>query len=166
MEIAEHIVGLLMLHNEVSIPEVGIIKARYKNATVHPTQHTFSPPSKIFSFEKNIAADNSLLISTVEQKENCSYEIASSMISKYVAEIKQSLNGKGAFIISGIGRFYFDIEKKLLFTPLTDRNYLAASFGLPEFISPPVLRPENILSYAAVSTKKEKKKRKINWFRF
>ncbi|MGB3075930.1 MAG: hypothetical protein WBB36_11445 [Chitinophagales bacterium] len=166
MEVTDYICKLLLYKDCVVIPGFGTLETAYAPATVHPTQHLFQPPHKSLSFSKNVAAQDELLIQYISSEESCNYESAKEKVKQYVMIIEHELLTKGSYLAKGIGKFYFDIEKQQQFLADNTNNYLLSSYGLSDFISPPVLRPENIPGYAKSPLKGEKKKRKFIWFRF
>jgi len=166
MNVSKFIAELLMHHDCLIIPGFGVITGEEKSAGIHPVQHSFQPPEKFFSFNAATTGGDNLLVELISKKEVCSKEFATKTVRGFVEEIKNSLKEKGAYELKGIGKFYLDIEKKLRFISQPDKNYLLSSFGLPEFISKPVLHPENIPAYSPRPLKQERKKRKFIWFRF
>lgn len=165
MKVTESIAELLLQYDYVIIPLLGTITSEEKAATIHPVQYSFLPPQKIFVFDPSHMAGDDLLVEMISKKEMITKEEATKGLLEFTEEVRTSLKEKGAFELNGIGKFYFDIEKKLQFTSRPDKNYLLSSFGLPEFISKPVLHPENIPAHPP-PPKLEKKKRRFIWFRF
>ena len=155
-----------MQYDRVIIPGFGALQAEYHTASIHPAEHSFEPPQKKFSFNPSLKAEDDLLIEKISNTETQSKEEAAKRVKDFIEVIEASLREKGAYELKGIGKFYVDIEKELKFTSHPDKNYLLSSFGLPEFVSKPVLRRENIPSYSVQPPKQDKKKRKFIWFRF
>ncbi|MEO6166967.1 MAG: hypothetical protein ABIO46_12720 [Chitinophagales bacterium] len=166
MEVSEYICKLLLHHHQVVIPGFGALETTYAPATVHPTQHLFQPPRKSLSFSKNVAAQDELLIQFISVEERISHEAAKEKVQQFVTNIEHDLLKKGSYLAEGIGKFYFDIEKQQQFLADNTNNFLLSSYGLSDFISPPVLRPENIPGYGKQQQRTEKKKRRFIWFRF
>lgn len=166
MKVTESIAELLLKHDYVIIPRFGIITGEEKGTTIHPVQYSFIPPQKFFSFIPSPTAGDNLVVETLSKMEMVTKEEATKGLFDFTEEVKASLQEKGAFELNGIGKFYFDIEKKLQFTSRPDKNYLLSSFGLPEFISKPVLHPENIPAHPPPPPRPERKKRRFIWFRF
>lgn len=166
MEVPEYICKLLLHHNEVVIPGFGALETTYSPATIHPTQHLFQPPHKSLSFSKNVAAQDEMLVQFISGEEGISYEATKDKVNQFVMKIEHDLLKKGSYLAEGIGKFYFDIEKQQQFLADNTNNFLLSSYGLSDFISPPVLRPENIAGYGKQPAQPEKKKRKFIWFRF
>ncbi|MEO5673383.1 MAG: hypothetical protein ABIQ74_01935 [Chitinophagales bacterium] len=165
MQVGEYIAELLLTSDHVIIPGFGTITSGYQPASIHPVQHSFQPPAKKFSFNPAITRSDRVLEKFILERDNLTEDAVNTLIAGFMDEINSSLKEKGSYALKGIGKFYFDVEKKLQFTSYPDKNYLLSSFGLPEFISKPVLHPENMASYSS-APKKEKKKRRFIWFRF
>jgi nucleoid DNA-binding protein len=166
MQVGEYIAELLLNNEQVIIPGFGAITSGYQPAAIHPVQHSFQPPAKKFSFNPSITGSDRVLEKIILERENLTEEAVNTWIAGFTDEINSSLKEKGSYSLKGIGKFYYDVEKKLQFTSHPDKNYLLPSFGLPDFISKPVLHPENIPSYSSAPKKEEKKKRRLIWFRF
>ncbi len=166
MEVTEHICKLLSYQDTVVIPGFGSREATSAPATIHPTQHLFQPPHKSISFIKNTAAQDDYLVQYISHEEGISYHAAADKVHQFVLKAEEELLIKGSYLAKGIGKFYFDIEKQQQFIPDKTNNFLLSSYGLSDFISRPVLRPENIAGYASVPAKPDKKKKKFIWFRF
>ncbi len=166
MNVPEYLCKLLLRNDKVVIPGFGALVAAYAPASIHPTQHLFQPPHKSLSFDKDVAAQDDLLIFYISNFENISFEAAKKKVSDFVTDIERDLVQKGSYLAPGIGKFYFDIEKQQQFLADNTNNFLLSSYGLNDFISAPVLRPENISGYAQKSVAPGKKKRRFIWFRF
>jgi nucleoid DNA-binding protein len=167
MEIAECIAELLLKGDKVTISGLGVLKTEWASATIHPVENSFLPPNKKVIFESAAIADDEILAKSLEKENGIRREEALAAIKNFVSEIKNSLQEKGAYEVRGVGKFYYNIEKHLQFAPLADMNFLLSSFGLQEFVSKPILRPENISGYSVNKPVIEKKKkRKFIWFRF
>lgn len=166
MEVTEYICKLLLWHDKVIIPGFGSLQATYAPATIHPTQHLFRPPHKSLSFDKNVAIQDDLLIVFIANSERINYESARRKVARFVTDAEDDLVRKGSYLAPGIGKFFYDIEKQQQFIADDTNNFLLNSYGLNDFISPPVLRPENIRNYTQGKVKPAKKKRRFIWFRF
>jgi len=166
MNVAEGIELLLQSHERVVIPDLGVFVTEEVSASIHPAEHSFHPPHKKISFRSEHDKRDSRLKDFLREKNKNSEEDIDEELRRFVSEIKNSLQEKGAYELQGVGKFYFDIERKLQFASLPEKNFLLSSFGLPEFISKPILRPENIPNYTIKKSAPEKKKKKFIWFRF
>jgi nucleoid DNA-binding protein len=166
MMVEKHICKILRYGNDVVIPSFGILKATYAPASIHLTQHLFSPPYKSLSFHKDSKINDAKLILSIVSEEHISEDTARKMIENLVKDIHESLINKGNYLMEEIGKFYLDVEKQLRFTAGQKENFLLSSYGLNDFVSPPILRPKNIPTNSPTTSLKEKKKRRFIWFRF
>ena len=140
MEIDHHVSELLYLYDCVIIPGFGGFVANYSPAKIHPTQHTFSPPSKNISFNKNLTNNDGLLANRIAYKEDITYSKANDVISSFVETCNNSLQKGKRIEIKNIGTFYYDVEHNIQFDPDNSINYLTGSFGLVNFQSPAIKR--------------------------
>ena len=154
------------METSVTISGLGSLKTEESSATIHPGENSFLPPNKKIVFESSAESGDEFLANTLQKKNGINREEARQAIMNFVKEIKSGLQNKGAYELEGIGKFYYDIERHLQFAPFPGKNFLRSSFGLQEFISKPILRPENISGYSVHKPVIEKKKRKFIWFRF
>lgn len=164
--VEKHICKILRYGNDVVIPFFGILKATYAPASIHLTQHLFSPPYKSLFFHYDSKINDTRLILSIASEEHLSENTAREMIENLVKDIHESLINKGNYLMEEIGKFYLDVEKQLRFTAGQKENFLLSSYGLDDFVSPPILRPKNIPANSPKTFLKEKKKRRFIWFRF
>lgn len=166
MLMAECIAALLMEHDAVVLPGFGTFRTEVVSAMIHPGENSFHPPSKKICFDHSVTAEDHAIEKWLTEYGGLSSEGAGEVLRNWLRELMSALKDKGAYEIDGIGRFYYDIERQLQFSAQPGKNFLVDSFGLPEFISSPVLRRENIAAYSAQKPVEEKKKRRFIWFRF
>ncbi len=140
ISIDRHIHKLLFTYDCVIVPGFGGFIANYSPAKIHPVQHSFSPPYKKLSFNKNLNNNDGLLANHISQDENLSFDEAIRAITDFVKECNRLLGSSKKLSINEVGTFTVDVEGNLQFEPEASVNYLSASFGLSEFISPPILR--------------------------
>ena len=140
MEIDHHVSELLYQYDCVVIPGFGGFVANYSPAKIHPTQHTFSPPSKNISFNKNLTNNDGLLANQIAGAEKITYSKANDVINSFVETCNNSLQKGKRVEIKNIGTFYYDAEHNIQFDPDNSVNYLSDSFGLINFQSPPIKR--------------------------
>lgn len=138
--IDHYISELLFRHDCVVVPGLGGFVGNYAPARVHPTQHTFSPPSKQLSFNRNLQHNDGLLAQEIATSRHCSFDEAMQLISRFAEECMQRLRDGKKAELKNIGVLFYDIEKNLQFEPDTTVNYLVESFGLAAFQSMPVKR--------------------------
>jgi len=140
LDIVASISKLLYKHHCVIIPEFGGFITGYSPAKIHPTQHTFSPPSKTIAFNKNLIKDDGLLANQIAENENISYEKALEGIKKFVSNTRNQLGSGKRLLLNKVGTLSLDVEKNIQFTPASNVNYLGDSFGLTILQSPPIRR--------------------------
>lgn len=138
--IDHYISELLFRHDCVVVPGLGGFVGNYAPARVHPTQHTFLPPSKQLAFNRNLQHNDGLLAQEIATSQHCSFDEAMQHISRFAAECLQRLRDGKKAELKNIGVLYYDIENNLQFEPDTTVNYLVESFGLSAFQSMPVKR--------------------------
>ena len=142
MNIDHHISELLYQYDCVVIPGFGGFVANYSPAKIHPTRHTFSPPSKNISFNKNLTNNDGLLAHHIGA-EGVTYPEANGIIESFVETCNKDMKTGKRVEIKNIGAFYYDAEHNIQFEPDQSINYLMDSFGLTSFQSPAIKR-ENI----------------------
>jgi cell division septation protein DedD len=140
MNLQESISELLYNHDCVIIPGFGGFVTNYRPAQIHPTQHTFSPPSKSIIFNRNLKNNDGLLANHLAQKNQLSYSEACKQIGEYVTACVATLNSGKKLVIAPVGTLFHDIEKNIQFEPDANSNYLLASFGLTMVQSPSIKR--------------------------
>ncbi|MBL0330754.1 MAG: SPOR domain-containing protein [Bacteroidetes bacterium] len=139
MNVEKHIGELLYDHNCVIVPDLGGFVANYAPAKIHPTQHTFTPPSKSIVFNINLKTNDGLLANQIATFEKKSYSEALKYIDYFVKEVNIQLK-KGAKVkIDEVGTLYLDVEKNIQFEP-APTNFLLDAFGLSSFHSPAIKR--------------------------
>lgn len=139
MNVEKHIGELLYDHNCVIVPDLGGFVANYAPAKIHPTQHTFTPPTKNIVFNINLKNNDGLLANQIAAFEKKTYEEALKYIDFFVKEINLQLK-KGAKVkIEEVGTLYLDVERNIQFEPSTT-NFLLDAFGLSSFHSPVIKR--------------------------
>ena len=139
MNVEKHIGELLYDHNCVIVPDLGGFVANYAPAKIHPSQHTFTPPTKNIVFNINLKNNDGLLANQIAAFEKKTYEEALKYIDFFVKEINLQLK-KGAKVkIDEVGTLYLDVERNIQFEP-SETNFLLDAFGLSTFHSPTIKR--------------------------
>lgn len=139
MKVDKHISELLYEHDCVIVPEFGGFIANYAPAKIHPTQHTFIPPSKNISFNKHLKSNDGLLANHIAVSEKTSYPEALKHINTFSTATNAQLKQGKKVRIEEVGSLFLDTEKNIQFEPETT-NYLLDAFGLNEFQSPAIKR--------------------------
>lgn len=128
MLISKHISDLLYRYDCVIVPNFGGFIGRKVPSTLN--NHSFTPPSKLISFNVNLNQNDGLLINHLSQVLNIPYDQAVTLINETVENWNKDLQ-KGILTLNGIGSFN-QKEEQLIFTPANKVNYLAESFGLSD----------------------------------
>src|SRR3954469_6985215 len=116
-EVDKHISELLYEHDCVIVPDFGGFVANYASAKIHPTQHTFIPPSKNIIFNKNLKNNDGLLANRIVVSEKANYPEALKYIGHFVENAAFQLK-KGAKVkIEEVGTLYLDVERNIQFEP-------------------------------------------------
>lgn len=153
MKLDQHISQLLYRYQCVSVPGFGAFLTEIQSARLQEDSHSFYPPKKLISFNAYLKNNDGLLANHIAQAEKISYEIAISVIENQVVTWKSKLHDLGTISIKNIGEISLNSEKNLVFIPNDQVNYLTASFGLNNYISPAVKREENKQEIAILEEK-------------
>lgn len=139
MKVDKHISELLFEHDCVIVPDFGGFVANYAPAKIHPVKHTFTPPSKNISFNKNLKSNDGLLANHISTAEKTTYPEALKHINHFTSDTQSRLKKGEKVTVDEIGSLYLDSERNIQFEPGTT-NYLLDAFGLPQFQSPAIKR--------------------------
>ncbi|MFI5149315.1 MAG: SPOR domain-containing protein [Bacteroidia bacterium] len=135
-----YIAELLYRHDCVIIPGFGGFVANYAPAQVHPTQHTFTPPSKSLVFNRSLKNNDGLLANYVSGQENLSYAEANLKIQEFAAGCNALLGSGKKLLLKDIGSLFPDIEKNIQFQADESINFFLGSFGFTTIQSPAIKR--------------------------
>lgn len=140
MKIAKYIADLLFEYECIVIPGFGGLITKEIPAQIHSVQHHFIPPSKEIVFNVHLKTNDGLLVNYIARKENLTYIEARSAVERFVKKCMIELNNGKNIRFRKVGIIFMDEKKNILFEPDKTQNYLASSFGLKSFVSPPVKR--------------------------
>jgi hypothetical protein len=118
-KIEKHISTLLYEHDCVIVPNLGGFVANYAAAKIHPTQHTFMPPSKHLVFNKNLKNNDGLLANHIATQEKTNYPEALKYIDHFVSDINSELKRGSKVKIDDVGTLFLDVERNIQFEPST-----------------------------------------------
>jgi cell division septation protein DedD len=138
-KVDKYISELLYEYDCVIVPNLGGFVSNYLPAKIHPTQHTFSPPSKSIVFNKNLKHNDGLLANQLATGLNTDYTGALKYIDQFVNHTNALLKGGKKVLIEDVGTLFWDVERNIQFEPST-KNYLLDAFGLVPFQSPTIKR--------------------------
>jgi len=142
MKLEKYICDLLYQNDCVIVPGFGAFITNYNSAKIHPVQHEFFPPSKAIAFNSNIINNDGLLANFLAEEEKISFVDALNLIKIEVSEFSQTLANNKRIEFAGLGILFYDLEQHLQFEPDRIHNFLISSYGLQNFISPAILRPD------------------------
>lgn len=144
MDISSYINELLFEHDCVIVPGFGGFICNYQPAEIHPILHTISPPAKKVAFNRNLQANDGLLVNYIALAEDMSYDSAYELVQTWVSATSYMLAKNKELLLSNIGTLQNNHENNLQFEPTGDINYLKSSFGLKTITAEPVLRKKQI----------------------
>lgn len=125
------IIGTLLLRNNcVVIPDFGGFVAKVVSAQIDVAKGVISPPKKALSFNKNLNNNDGLLVSTLAQERNISFDEATKLVSIKVREIKQSLNKGERVHFQNVGFLFTNKAGAISFEQDRFFNLLLSSYGL------------------------------------
>lgn len=140
MRVEHYIKELLYRYNCVVMPEFGAFLAHSASARVDASTNTLYPPSKVISFNEQLAKNDGLLVSHISKAKKLSYEDILEEVNETSKEWKQKLLQGEVLDLFGVGKLKLNLEGKIQFKPENKINYLTSSFGLSSFASKPILR--------------------------
>lgn len=144
MKIENYISQLLYRYQCVTVPNFGAFLTEIQSAAINETTATFSPPKKTVSFNSYLQNNDGLLANHISQVEKITYDEAVGSIKIQVLYWKEHLDLYGAVAVKNVGDFTLNSEKKLVFKPVEQLNYLTDSFGLTSCSFSTIERPTNI----------------------
>ena len=140
MNLELYISQLLYRYQCVTIPGFGAFLTEIQSAQWHETTNGFYPPKKLISFNSFLKNNDGLLANHIAQSEKSNYETAVASIEIEVAKWKNALQFESKLSLKNIGELSLNAEKKIVFSPCEQPNYLSNSFGLSLLIAPSIKR--------------------------
>ncbi len=137
---AKYISELLYRYECVILPGFGAFLTRREPASIQESTHSFFPPKKLISFNRQLQNNDGLLANYIASAEGISYADAVAKIQRYVLSIQDSLTQGKRVELEGIGAFFTSVENTVQFEPQHEVNYLTEAFGLHTFASPEITR--------------------------
>ena len=166
MKIAKYIGELIYDYECVIIPDFGGFISKEKSAVVNQLTKQFLPPFKEIHFNVHLKANDGLLINYVAQNEGVSFKEAKHKIEHFVLLCQQALKEDKKINFSNIGYIFNDEQENIVFIQDKSINYNAEAFGLSNFVSPAIRRPNSeekikeVFSKKAVAVGNKKRKDK------
>lgn len=140
MKIEQYISQLLYRYQCVTVPGFGAFLTETQSAQLHESSNAFYPPKKLISFNSYLKNNDGLLANHIAQSEKTTYEDAVEAIHSEVGIWKNILEINERFTLKNIGELSLNPEKKVVFSPYEQQNYLTDAFGLNSFVSPTIKR--------------------------
>ena len=169
MNISVHIADLLLKNDCIVLEGFGGFILQKNNAMLTDL-NSFKPPSKTISFNQFLKSNDGILLNHLIALESISQEEAKAHIQNYISTLKSTLEKESLVVLDSIGKFYYDKQKKLQFTPEQNKNFDTKAFGLETVSFNPIEREEKInktivtdLAPEIKLDKSKKKKRKIRF---
>ena len=130
MELSTHIKHLLYNNNCVIVPNFGGFVCAHKKLEFNIHTGLIHPPRKTVSFNLNLNNNDDLLANHIANKKNISYTQALENINAWVSNLNKKLQNGETINIDGLGSFSLTGDKKVLFVPFANANFLTDSYGL------------------------------------
>ena len=140
MVLERYISDLLYRYNCVVVPGFGGFLSQYKSSVHNIQSHSFSPPSKSLSFNKQLSSNDGLLVSYMAEVEKCTYEEMLEKVTTVVDTWKHTLDQGNRLTLENLGDLKSNKDGRILFQPSYQLNHLTSSFGLSSFVSTPIAR--------------------------
>lgn len=140
MNLEQYIGQLLYRHQCVTVPGFGAFLTEINTAFLNESTNSFYPPRKVVSFNSNLKNNDGLLANHIALSEKISYDNAVSTIATEVSRWNSFLDSNEKVTLKNIGDISLNTEKKTVFVPSENTNYLKESFGLNTFVSPSIKR--------------------------
>ncbi len=136
---------LLLEHDCVTLPGFGALLAEPVPARIHPVRHTLSPPARRVVFSDRLLHDDGLLTAAVQRTLPAAEAgTAPARVRSFTETLRESLRQHRAAELRGLGTLRQTMEDEPIRFEALEPGYLplAASFGLPELVSRPVVLTE------------------------
>lgn len=146
-----HISELLYLYDCVIIPDFGGFICNQKCAEIDEKGGIIRPPRKDILFNRNLIHNDGLLINWMAQRENISYEKATSRVALFSEELKVRLYQKERIVFGEIGQFYLDRHFHIIFEPSL-HNFLAEAYGMDQLNIPQMVSDRAAAPYLNMET--------------
>jgi cell division protein FtsN len=130
MELTSHLRQLLYNHECVIVPGLGGFLCSYKKFEFNTAAGLLIPARKTVAFNQNLNNNDGLLANHLAQKTNTGFNGALEKINAWVSNLHYTLQQGQTVNLDGIGSLTLNEEKKLVFVPQPDANFLTETYGL------------------------------------
>lgn len=130
LTVEQLIADLLLQHNCVIVPGFGGFVAQRLPAQIDIEKGQVHPPKKSILFNRQLIANDGLLIATYAQRIGVSFEHAQSTVNALIRSWDEQLRSEVRISIDRVGILYLDAERNICFEQDRFSNLLLQSFGL------------------------------------
>jgi cell division septation protein DedD len=130
MEITPYLSLLLFQHDCVIVPGLGGFVASYKKTEFNTQGAYINPARKTIAFNQNLNTNDGLLAHHIAQKASVGFNSALDKINAWVSGLHSKLQQGETITIDGIGSLKLNEEKRIVFSPIADANFLPETYGL------------------------------------
>ncbi len=152
MDVSQHISALLFRFDCVTVPGFGSFLGQRISAVIDEEKSVVYPPFKAISFNSQLQFNDGLLANEIARFSGIRYEEAVLDIQRQVAIWNRRLQA-GNIQINRLGTLELNEEGNVVFTPFSQYNHLAETYGLSECS----IQPINRTVYADQTYELEKK---------
>lgn len=138
MKLDNYISDLLYRYECVIVPDFGGFVTNNRSARIDVANNTLLPPFKQITFNGHLKNNDGLLANYIASVDKISYDSALNFILFEIETWRKKLK-LHELILDRIGSFT-TVNSKLIFEPQRKINYLTASFGLSNVVSPEIKR--------------------------
>ena len=129
---AKNLEILLMSHDLVMVPGLGGFLADYKQAEFENDEsNTIIPPSRTIVFNKDLKANDGLMVHSYMQTYDATYPQAFRQLELDVENINEHLNENGWVIIENIGTLHVNLDGHVTLEQMHHSVITPALFALP-----------------------------------
>lgn len=140
-KLIQHIESLIRRHDYVIVPDLGGFVFQKQSSVILADMLT--PPKTVISFNPLMKISDGLLAIEISRAEKMSFREAMQLINTQVASIKSVLDGGKAVDFGNLGQLMLGDDKKLIFKPSENDNFIPSNFGLSTLhYAPKVLQTE------------------------
>ena len=157
IELSRHIESLLLEHDCVIIPGLGGFITQYVPARHIEDEQMLLPPYRSVGFNQQLTLNDGLLVQSYMQAYDTNYPDTIKLIDDAVNQMKEELQEKGEYTLSGIGCISLGIGGQYKFTPCESGVLSPDFYGLDTFILPEKKNLENKIQ----ELKKDKKNKTV-----
>mgnify|MGYP001158519623 CR=1 FL=1 len=142
--VSYYISELLFLHDCVIIPDFGGFIGNKRSAILNTTTGTLNPPSKQVVFNKNLIANDGLLISYVSHQEGITNAKSQETVLNFSNMLNSKLKESKVLRIEKVGLFTLGREGNIIFRQDSTINYSLDNFGMESVYNNAVIHKREI----------------------